>query len=211
MSRGFVVAGTDTDVGKTVVAAALTRALDAYYWKPIQSGLVGGSDADTVARLSGLPRDRIVPEAYRFTEPLSPHRAAEIDGLDIDAARLALPDTDPSRPLVVELAGGLMVPLTRRLLQIELVRSWQLPVVLVARTSLGTINHTLLSIHALRTHAIPLHGVVFHGPANPDSERTICEFGSARNLGRMPVLDPLDAATLHRAFADNFKREDFAS
>lgn len=207
MTRALVVAGTDTNVGKTIFSAALAGALDARYWKPIQSGLSDGDDTSTVARLSGLPPGRLLPEAYRLTSPLSPHRAAEIDGVVIDPERLGLPDIEGL--LIIEGAGGLMVPLTRDLLQIDLYARWRCPVVLVARTALGTINHTLLSISALRARGIPLLGVAFVGDSNPDTEETIAAMGRVRRLGRLPRLDTLDAASLRAAFATNFRREDF--
>ncbi len=208
MSRTFVVSGTDTGIGKTVFAAALAGALNARYWKPIQAGLEGGGDRETVRRLSGLDDAKILPEVYRLTSPLSPHRAAEIDGVEIDLEKLSVPEADG--PLVIEGAGGLMVPLSRKLLQIRLYMTWELPVILVARTALGTINHSLLSIHALRMHELPLHGIAIVGNENADSERTICEMGDVKRLGRLPVLDPLNANSLSAAFAANFKHEDFA-
>src|SRR5512139_3497729 len=178
MSRTFIVSRTDTDVGKTVFSAGLAGALGAFYWKPIQSGLAPEGDKETVMRLSGLGPDRILPEAYRLTAPLSPHRSAELDGIVIDPLRLSMPQV--AGPLVVEGAGGLMVPLTREFLQIDLYRKWQLPVILVTRTTLGTINHTLLSISALRAHGIALHGVAFVGEDNSDNIRTIGEMGNVR-------------------------------
>jgi dethiobiotin synthetase len=202
MTTRIVVAGTDTDVGKTVFAAALMRALDGYYWKPVQAGLAGETDAEIVARLSGLDASRVLPEVYRLNTAASPHLAAERDGTEIDAARLkpfALPT-----PLVIEPAGGLMVPLTRQLLQIDLLAEWKLPVILCSSTRLGTINHTLLSIEALKRRAIPILGVAFIGDENADSERTIAVFGGVRRLGRLPRLDPLDGETLRQAFAANF-------
>ena len=144
MSRALVVTGTDTGIGKTVFAAALAGALDGAYWKPVQAGLDEETDSDCVARLSRLPEDRILPEAYRLRTPCSPHRAAEIDGVTIDPAQLALPAT--GRPLIIEGAGGALVPLTRDLVFADIFSRWALPVVIVARTSLGTINHSLLSI-----------------------------------------------------------------
>jgi dethiobiotin synthetase len=202
----IVVTGTDTDIGKTVFAAALTVALGARYWKPIQAGTDDGGDAAGVERL-GVSRERIVPEAYRLRTPCSPHRAAAIDGLVIDPARLALPAVDG--PLVVEGAGGALVPVTPDLLFADLFARWQQPVVLVAKTGLGTINHSLLSIEALRRRGIPLLGVAFVGEAVEDSEATIARMGQVRRLGRLPRLDPLDAATLAGAFAAGFDLEDF--
>jgi dethiobiotin synthetase len=202
MSIKIVVAGTDTDVGKTVFAAALTRALDGYYWKPIQAGLEGETDSDVVRRLSGLGADRILPEAYRLTTAASPHFAAERDSITIDVPLLALPTT--TRPLVIEPAGGLAVPLTRQLLQIDLLARWRLPVILCASTRLGTINHSLLSIEALKRRAIPILGVAFIGLENKDSQRAICEMGGVKDLGRLPHLDPLTPETLATAFQSAF-------
>ena len=207
MTPGLIVAGTDTDVGKTVFCAALVAALDACYWKPVQCGLAGETDAEIVARLSGVPGTRILPEAYRLDAPASPHLAAERAGLDIDLARLVLPGCE--RPLIVEPAGGLMVPLTRRFLQIDLLAQWKLPVVLCASTRLGTINHSLLSIEALQRRAIPVLGIAFIGEEQPDSERTIAEMGQVRLLGRLPPVDPLTSETLLAAFDRHFDRTDF--
>jgi dethiobiotin synthetase len=207
MTACLIVAGTGTDIGKTVLAAALVSALDGLYWKPVQAGLDGETDAGLVQRLSGLPPDRILPEAYRLTTAASPHLAAERDGIEIDVERLTLPHT--ARPLVVEPAGGLMVPLTRRVLQIELLARWGAPVVLCAPTALGTINHSLLAIEALNRRAIPLLGIAFVGDEMADTERTIAEMGGVRRLGRLPWLDPLDAASLRAAFDGHFDRAAF--
>ncbi len=202
----IVVTGTDTDVGKTVFAAALTVALGAHYWKPVQAGLDDGTDAGTVVRL-GVPGDRVVSEAYRLRTPCSPHRAAEIDGVTIDPARLALPMVDG--PLVVEGAGGVLVPVMRDLLFADLFARWGAPVVLVARTGLGTISHSLLSIEALRARGLALRGIAFVGEAVADSEATIAAIGGVKRLGRLPRLDRLDAGTLAAAFAAHFDVADF--
>jgi dethiobiotin synthetase len=160
-----------------------------------------------VLRLSGLSATQILPEAYRLKTPASPHLAAEIDGVVIDPDALVLPNTDG--PLVVEGAGGLLVPLTREITYIDVFARWQAPVVLCARTTLGTINHTLLSIEALRARRIPLLGVAFMGEENRDSERVIVEMGHVRRLGRLPHLAPLSADALRAAFAHHFNRDDF--
>jgi dethiobiotin synthetase len=206
MTIRIVVAGTDTDIGKTVFSAGLARALDGYYWKPVQAGLAGETDSEVVGRLADLAASRILPEVYRLATPASPHLAAELDGVEIDARRLS-PFGLPT-PLVVETAGGLMVPLTRKLLQIDLLAQWRLPVILCASTRLGTINHSLLSIEALKRRAIPVLGVAFIGEANTSSERAITSFGGVRRLGRLPRLDTLTADTLLRAFAENFSIAD---
>ncbi|MCG6206582.1 dethiobiotin synthase [Rhodopseudomonas sp. HC1] len=207
MNARIIVTGTDTGVGKTVFAASLAGALDADYWKPVQAGLDDGTDRDSVLRLSGLPDTRLLPEAYRLNTPASPHLAAELDGVTIDPEKLVLPRTE--RPLVIEGAGGLLVPLTRTLLTIDVFARWQAPVVLCARTTLGTINHTLLSVEALRARDIPLLGIAFIGDENADSERVIVEFSRARRLGRLPHLPELTAAALRAAFAANFNTDDF--
>ena len=209
MTPAIVVTGTDTDVGKTVFCAGLTRFLDAAYWKPVQAGLADETDTEVVRRLAELPADRVLAEAWRLRTPASPHLAAEIDGVEIDPAALALPASD--RTLVVEGAGGLLVPLTRNTLLIEVIARWGAPVVLCSRTRLGTINHTLLSIEALRRRAIPLVGVAFVGDAHPENERIIGALGKVPVLGRLPHLDPLTPPALEAAFARAFDREAFLS
>ena len=206
-TRSIVVTGTDTDVGKTVFAAGLAGALGSSYWKPVQAGLEGATDTARVAALSGLPSAKLLPEAYRLRTPCSPHRAAELDGIEIDTDRLT------PRPieglLVIEGAGGVLVPVTRDTLFADLFARWGLPVVLVARTGLGTINHSLLSIEALNARAVPLLGIAFIGDAQEDSEAIIAERGKVRRLGRLPQLAPLDRASLRQAFAANFNLGDF--
>ena len=192
----FVVCGTDTDVGKTVVSALLVEGLGARYWKPVQSGLEGGSDSERVQRLLELPAERLLPEAYRLSAPVSPHWAAERDGVVIDPERLALPEGE--EPLVVECAGGLLVPLRRDWLQIDQILRWGLPVVLVARSGLGTLNHTLLSLEALRQRRIPVLGLVLNGPLHPDNPRTLAQLGSVPVLAELPPLEPLDRQGLRR-------------
>lgn len=202
--KPLIVTGTDTDIGKTVFAAALARALDATYWKPIQSGIADGSDTE---RVRALGVTRTLPEIWRLTRPLSPHRAAELDGVAIDPDRLILPDV--AGPLVIEGAGGVLVPISRTLLFADLFARWQAPVVLVARTGLGTINHSLLSIEALRTRHIPILGVAFVGEPDADNEATVAAIGRVRLLGRLPRLDPLNADTLFQAFSTHFRLQDF--
>jgi dethiobiotin synthetase len=206
----FIITGTDTGVGKTVFSAALTGALGARYWKPVQAGPDedGGSDALKVARLAGIAPARVHPEAWRLASPLSPHRAAEIDGVEIDPAALVLPEGDG--PLVVEGAGGVLVPLTRQWLYADQFARWGQPVIVVARTALGTINHSLLSIEALRSRGVTVHGVAFVGNANDDSEATICQIGAVRRLGRLPLLPELTHGALAEAFAAHFRPDDFA-
>lgn len=191
-----IVTGTDTGIGKTVFSAGLTRALGAAYWKPVQSGLDEATDSETVARLSGRP---VLPEAYRLQLPASPHLSAEAEGVQIDLARLTPPRVEG--PLVIEGAGGLMVPLTRQHLFLDVIAGWKAPVVLVARTSLGTINHSLLSLEALRSRGCIVAGVAFVGDEMADSRGVIAEMGRVRDLGRLPLLSDLTPDSLASAFA----------
>ncbi|WP_095090091.1 dethiobiotin synthase [Mesorhizobium sophorae] len=202
MTKRIVVTGTDTGIGKTVFSAGLAGLLDGFYWKPVQSGLDGETDSEVVERLAGLPKGRVLPEGYRLKEPLSPHRSAELDGVAIDVAELSLPDLPG--PIVIEGAGGLMVPLNRRTKFIDIFAQWRMPVILCARTTLGTINHTLLSIEALRARSIPLIGIAFIGDEVADTQRTIVEFSGARQLGRLPHIDPLTSETLRDAMVAGF-------
>jgi dethiobiotin synthetase len=207
MTNKCIITGTDTDIGKTVFAAMLMLTLDASYWKPVQAGVSEDIDTRTAQNLTGLPDERFFPERYILTEALSPHRAAELDGVEIDLENLNPPEFDGT--LLIEGAGGLMVPLTRKNLQINLFKRWNIPVILCARTQLGTINHTLLSLEALWTRKIPVHGIAFIGDDNPDTIRTIGEVSGVKVLGRLPWLHDLSADNLKRAFAENFNEEDF--
>jgi dethiobiotin synthetase len=208
MNRRFVIVGSDTGVGKTVFSAALVQALDASYWKPVQAGLDSETDSQTVARLSGAAPACILPEAWRLRLPASPHIAARAEGVEIDAARLAPPRVEG--PLIIETAGGVMVPLDDNLLTVDVLARWGLPVILVARTALGTINHSLLTIEALRRRNIALHGVAFVGNEEKEAQQTVARIGDAKALGRLPRLETLSKETLRAAFDAAFSRADFA-
>ncbi|MEQ8310209.1 MAG: ATP-dependent dethiobiotin synthetase BioD [Sphingopyxis sp.] len=163
------------------------------------------SPAATVHLPTATPRGGILPEAYRLVTPASPHIAAEIDGVTIDADALVPPPGD----LLIEGAGGALVPVTRSLLYADLFARWQMPVIICARTALGTINHSLLTIEALRARNVPIHGLAFIGDAVEDSEAIICDLGRVRRLGRLPIIDPLTPETLAKAFAKSFDVADF--
>ncbi len=196
----FVVTGTDTDIGKTVFAAGLAGLIGARYWKPVQAGEPG--DRETVAALAGV---ETLPEVYRLKLAASPHQASADEGIVIDTDKL----NPPEGPLVIEGAGGLMVPLTRSTLFIDIFARWQLPVILCARTRLGTINHTLLSLEALRTRDIPVCGIAFIGDANEESEGIIAEKGRVKRLGRLPHITPLTPTRLQTEFGKAFTKADF--
>lgn len=210
MRQQIVVTGTDTGIGKTVFSAGLANLLGANYWKPIQAGLEGETDTEVVARLGSLSGDRIVPEVHRLRTPASPYHSAEIDGVRIDADSLAVPDTG-GRPLVIEGAGGLMVPLSLGTVYADVFERWRLPAVLCARTALGTINHSLLSIEALRRRHIDILGIAFIGERNAEAESAVCEIGRVRWLGRLPWLAPLTPDTLQVAFKASFRADTFKS
>lgn len=203
----FVITGTNTDIGKTVFAAALTQALDGCYWKPVQAGLDGGTDAQRVAALTGLAPDRILPEVWRLQTPASPHHAADLDGVRIDAEALTLPPC--GRPLVIEGAGGTLVPLNDEVLFADVFARWGLPTIVCASTALGTINHSLLTLEALRSRGVPVLGIAFIGDANDSSEAAIVRFGQVRRLGRLPWLDTLTPDSLRTAFAAGFDLGEF--
>lgn len=179
----LIVAGIGTEIGKTVASAVLVEALQADYWKPIQSGGLDDSDTDAVRRLISNSTSYFHPEAYRLTQPLSPHAAADIDGITIELDKLTVPKTQNS--LIIELAGGLMVPLNSHDLTIDFVQKLGFPVLLVSRNYLGSINHTLLSVDACRSRDIPLLGILFNGPTVPASETFILNYTGLPCLGRI--------------------------
>lgn len=207
MSPRFVVLGTDTGVGKTIFSAALVGAMDAFYWKPVQAGLDGETDSQTAARLSGVAAAQILPEAWRLRTPASPHIAARIEGVAIDPTALNPPAC--AGPLIIETAGGVMTPLTLKTPTIDVLARWRLPAIMVARTSLGTINHSLLTVEALRRRDIPIRGVAFVGDEEPEAQAAILRLGAVPMLGRLPRLAPLSRETLRAAFAATFNLGDF--
>jgi len=211
MPSRFFITGTDTGIGKTVVSALLCAALDAIYWKPIQTGTREGADRDTVIRLAGIPRSRTVPEAYRFAPPVSPHLAAQRAGVRIEFRKIKLPNISPRENLIAEGAGGALVPINKTQLTTDLMKHLKLPVLLVARTSLGTINHTLLSIAALRAARLELRGVIMVGKPNRDNLKAIEHYGDVAVLGTLPFLAKLSRESLLRAFRANFDLADFAA
>ena len=183
----YIIAGIDTEIGKTVISAIVTEALQADYWKPVQSGDLHHTDTNKVQALVSNPKSKFHPEAYRLETPMSPHASADIDGVTIEADKLQLPQTNNN--LVVELAGGLMVPLTKDLLMIHMLKQWNLPVILVSKYYLGSINHTLLSIDMLKAHNIPIKGIIFNGKTNLTSKEAILHYSKVPLLGEIPWME----------------------
>ncbi len=200
LRRGVFVTGTDTGIGKTLVSACLVRAWSAEYWKPFQTGLDDDpGDSATVSGLAGLPARRLHPPTSELRASLSPEDAAAREGAVIRIPALQsplLPGSDP--PLVVEGAGGVLVPVTAGTLMVDLIAGLGLPAILVARSTLGTINHTLLSLEALRRRGIRVAGVILNGPVSPGNRSAIERHGAVRVLAEIPAQDHVDASTVER-------------
>jgi len=209
MPSRFFITGTDTNVGKTVVSALLCAALNAIYWKPIQTGTREGTDRDTVGKLAHLSRELAIEEVYRFAPPVSPHLAARQAGVQIDLRQIRLPQPNRNQNLIVEGAGGVLVPINSTQWMTDLMRRLKLPVILVSRTTLGTINHTLLSLAALRAARLKIHGVIMVGEPNGENRKAIEHYGKIEVLGTLPRLRKLDRASLLAAFRRNFDRRAF--
>lgn len=183
MSETLFVTAIGTGVGKTIVSAILTEALKADYWKPIQSGLEEETDTETVRRLTSNSQSIFHPEAYKLKQPFSPHKSAALDGIEIDIEKILLPDT--SNNLIIEGAGGLMVPLNSKFLMVDLIKNINADVILVSQNYLGSINHTLLSIQLLKQYNIPIRLLVFNGQCDEYSEKAIQEFSGINAIFRI--------------------------
>jgi dethiobiotin synthetase len=201
MSKTYFVSGIGTDVGKTVASAILCRAFEAAYWKPIQAGTVLGSDKDTVRHLCG-DTQVIYDEAYALKEPLSPHTAARIESVHIDVKSIVIPKHEGT--LIVEGAGGLMVPITREFMYSDWIKSQKLPVILVSRHYLGSLNHTMLSLEFIQKNEIPLVGILFIGKDNDHNEALICARYDVRNLGNLPEVSAV-TPTFVQVYAEELK------
>ena len=207
--NGFFVTGTDTGVGKTVLSALLVAVLDAVYWKPVQTGALDGTDRESVRLWAGIPEDQLAPERYSFDEPVSPHLAARIGGARIALDSFKFPAGYADRKWIVEGAGGVMVPLNDHDLMLDLMRHLNLPIVVAARTALGTINHTLLTLAALRSAQLSVRGVVLIGAENIENRKAIEHYGNFRVIGHIPVLERIHRAVLLDVFSRSFDRAAF--
>lgn len=202
--KRLFVTGTDTEIGKTLVAALLVAGLDGYYWKPVQSGTDEGSDAVWIREKTGLPKGRFLPETYRLKGFLSPYAAAALEDVTIDLSEIRMPELAASQHLVMEGAGGLMVPLSGKWLVIDLIKQLGTTVLLVARSGLGTINHTLLSLEKLKSSGIEVFGVVMNGPRDDDNRKAIEHFGKVRVLAQIEPMGEMNAEVLKDAFVKHF-------
>ena len=187
--RPLFISGIGTEIGKTIASAVLVESLQADYWKPIQSGELDNSDSMLVESLISNNKTIIHPEAYRLTQPFSPHKSAALDGIHIDLDKIILPKTE--NQLIIEGAGGLMVPLNDQDLIIDLIKKLDAEVILVSKNYLGSINHTLLSVELLKNRSIPIRKLIFCGESNPSSEDVIYSQTGLDSL-RIPFFNVLD-------------------
>lgn len=198
------VTGTDTDIGKTVVSSILVSGLQAAYWKPIQAGRDPITDTEFLKRTTGLPDAHFYEESFNLTEPMSPHAAAEIDGITIGFDDIREPNT-AQKHLIIEGAGGLIVPVNDDQYVIDLIAHFGYPALLVAKSGLGTLNHTLLSLEAMRNRNIPIFGVVLAGERHDSNEEAIIKYGKIERLFRLPILPELNPDSVNEAFHSSLK------
>lgn len=206
---GYFVTGTDTNVGKTVLSALLVAALDAVYWKPVQTGASEGTDRESVRAWTEATEEMLPLERYRFYPPVSPHLASRVGGIRIALDAFELPEAPASRKWIVEGAGGVMVPLNERDLMRDLMQRIGFPVIVAARTALGTINHTLLTVAALREARLPISGVALIGDKNIENHRAIEHYGNVRVIGHIPILEKINRAALLQVYKKHFDHQVF--
>ncbi|HLI30829.1 MAG TPA: dethiobiotin synthase [Terriglobia bacterium] len=209
MKTNLFITGTDTSVGKTVLCALLTAALDATYWKPVQSGAVEGTDRDAVCRWAEVPREKTLEECYCFDPGVSPHLAARQAGVRIDLHRIQLPALDRGGRVIAEGAGGILTPLNETETMLDLAVRLQFPVIVAAKTALGTINHTLLTLRALRAAGKEALGVVMLGPENLENRLAIERYGKIPVIGYVPWLPSINRNRLVEVFQSNFEKSYF--
>jgi dethiobiotin synthetase len=195
------ITGIGTDVGKTIASAIVTQALEADYWKPVQAGDLDNSDSHKVKSQISNSKSQIFENSYKLNTPASPHLAAQLDGITIDLKKITEPKT--KNHLVVEGAGGLLVPLNDKDCIVDLIQK-DYKVIVVSRHYLGSINHTLLTFEALKSRKIEVAGIIFSGDENQSTEEIILQKTNAKLIGRIenePYFDP----NVIRYYADKFR------
>jgi len=197
------VTGTDTDVGKTVVSSILVKGLSAGYWKPIQAGTLPQTDPEFVKKATGLDESHFYPERYRLRTPMSPHAAADIEGVEILLSDFKLPSFT-QKHLIIEGAGGLIVPINENDSVLDLIEQLGLPVLLVARSGLGTLNHTFLSLMALRSRNIDIFGVLLNGPLHKSNYQAILEMGKPGYLFQLELMESITPSNIDKVFSKTF-------
>lgn len=200
--RRIFVTGIGTDVGKTVVSAVLTEALKADYWKPVQTGSFFSTDTAKVQKWVSNTESKFHPEGYLLKQYMSPHAAAELEGMEIDVNSIQLPQTNNN--IIIEGAGGLMVPLNRKQFMIDLIKKFDAEVILVIQNYLGSINHSLLSIDALKNRNMNILGIVLNGPPHQLSEDIILDYSGLKLLGRINKEAELNQEVISR-YAKEFE------
>src|SRR5437867_6821613 len=207
MNPDLFVTGTDTGVGKTLLSALLVAALSRKYWKPIQTGACEGTDRQSVIRWAAVRADHAYPETYLLEPPVSPHLAAKQQGIVIDIQRIRRPAS--MDPIVIEGAGGVLVPINERAFMLDLMLQLGAPVVVASRTALGTINHTLLTVSAIRQAKLTLRGVVMIGTENVENRLAIERYGNVPVIGWIPWLEKIDRDILQSVFENRFDKNAF--
>ena len=211
--KDLFVTGTGTGIGKTVLSALLTAALDGTYWKPIQTGRMHGeeeTDREAVMRWAVVGESRAPAESYVFDPPVSPHLAAREAGIEIELEKICKPVSPDGRRLIIEGAGGVLVPINARDLMLDLISQLDTAVVVASSTSLGTINHTLLTVNAIRDRGLDLLGVVMIGKTNTENRRAVEHYGNVAVVGWIPHLATIDRPGLMDAFRNHFDAARFA-
>jgi dethiobiotin synthetase len=201
MPKQYIIAGIGTEIGKTVCSAIVTKALQAAYWKPVQAGNLTDGDAYWVQQW--VPGTHVFDSTYALTNPLSPHTAAELDGIRIELNTFHLPETQQN--LVIELAGGIMVPLNEQHTNLDLIQQLGLPVILVSKNYLGSINHTLLTFEILRSRDILMAGIIFNGPTNSSGEAFILKYTGLPVLLRVNEEKEINPSIIAH-YAESFQR-----
>ncbi len=191
MTHRYFVTGTDTDIGKTVVSAFLVHKLNSLYWKPIQSGILYDDDTKEVKKICNLAPNRYLKQSYLLKEPLSPHLAARLENVTIDTKSIHIPKEYANQDIIIEGAGGIFVPLNDNTMIIDLIKQLDLETIIVARSGLGTINHTLLTLAALRSYNIKIKGVILKGDYNPENKKDIETYGNIKILAQIPHLEEI--------------------
>ncbi len=184
------ITGIGTDIGKTLVSAIITEKLQTDYWKPVQAGGLDHTDTDEVKGLISNTKSKFHPESYRLNTPASPHYAAAVDSIIIDLNKIILPETENT--LIIEGAGGIMVPLNEKELVLDLIEKLGAEVILVSRNYLGSINHTLMSYEVLKSRNLKITGIIFNGESTPASEDYILNYTGLKCLGKIPMAKQID-------------------
>ena len=194
MNDTYFITGIGTGIGKTIVSAIVAEKLKADYWKPIQSGDLDISDSLFIEHLISNTQTVIHPESYRLGQPLSPHLSAKLDGIRISLDEIKAPQT--KNGLIIEGAGGLMVPLNDEHLILDLIKNLKAKVIVVSQNYLGSINHTLLTLEILKINNIQVEGIIFNGVTNTESENYIADYSKVKVLGKIPKLSIIDKNTI---------------